>query len=195
MNVLRDAANYMDEHGERAIGEQNSTEALKKDFLAGSLSLEHFWEKIFARDQATRTRDAAKENVALLLDSEIAQKCIVEDRSYYFYQLGFSYFHWAQNVLLQESSDSSRAIELLSQAVGALEEQNFDEDFALYVRGTLAYMQKDMIKLSSCVAALQGESDAADVSNRNILLRMQERLLRGDDPHYSEDYNSLPLEK
>lgn len=85
-------------------------------------------------------------------------------------------FHQAQAKLVEGDIESAR--ELLAQSAELVD----DEDFLLYIKGTQAYIEKDVEKLKEVIANIE------QVVNKKILERFLARLEAGEEIDYSKDY-------
>ena len=94
-------------------------------------------------------------------------------------------FHDAQEKLL--AGDTEAGIEELVKAIEAGSVEEGEEAFVWYMKGTLAYVEKDQESLMEAISNLGKDP------NGEILGRFLARLESGKEPDYKNDYGQGAL--
>ena len=161
---------------------------LKQKLLSGELSLLDFRNKLIDLDQSTLDRKYSLQNLELLSDPEVIsfikeQEEKIQKRYYNF--LSFTEFHVGQYFAC-ENQDEEKTLEHFKKSLEAFEKGEVDEDYrqewGIYVNGTIAYFEKDMGALRESVRLL-GEK-----KNAQVLSRLLQGLEKRGEPNYLEDY-------
>lgn len=91
-------------------------------------------------------------------------------------------FHLAQSRLLEGDIEGGK--KLLNQAAELAVVIKDERDFLGYIKGTLAYLEKDENLLRGVI------NDIGDPVNKAILKRFLTRLESGEEVDYNKDYKS-----
>ncbi len=168
--------------------QQNIYTEIKEKLLSGEISLLDFRNKLIELDQSTLDRKYSLQNLELLQDPEVVsfietQEKTVQKRYYNF--LSFTEFHVGQYHAC-EYKDQTKALEHFKKSLEAFEKGEVDEDYrqewGIYVRGTIAYLEKNTEFLKKSVQLL-GEK-----KNALVLSKLLEGLEKRGEPSYLEDY-------
>lgn len=162
--------------------------SLQKGFLQKNISAREFLERLHSFDQQDPERFSAEAISSLLHNEEIERLCLLEDEEDFFSLRCLVDFHVAQHLLFAERRDEARRY-----FTQALSDVRSDVPLdALYIQGTLAFLEKDLFSLRAILAQLSPSPLHDGRDNRHILLRM-EQALEAQEFSYDKVYNSLPL--
>jgi hypothetical protein len=101
----------------------------------------------------------------------------LRDRSY------LDIFHLAQSRLLEgDIEDGKKLLNQAAELVGVIKDEH---DFLEYIKGTLAYLEKDENLLRGAINSIK------DPVNKGILKRFLTRLESGEEVDYNKDYKNL----
>lgn len=152
---------------------------LKSDLLNGKSTFNDVRNKLFELDQETKSRDAAKENLNFLYDSEVVN-FVNSNPDYvagYESFLSLTEFHVAQELAIENEDDS---LDYFKKAL----KNSKNDSWSAYIEGTILYMEGKMIPENIIrKAEIIGERNAQIL--RNFNLGLGER----GHPSYVEDYS------
>ena len=158
-------------------------EILKQQFLNGELSPDAFLQTLMDLDQSEPTRAASIENVNLLENPLVADKCIgTEHQSEFYDYLGFFYFHQAQ---IFESEGISGLHDFKQALTYSQLSEIIDDntaDWQRYIGATVAYLQNNL----SFLRSFYNDTDTNAALVRNFIRGLETRGV----PNYLEDYGA-----
>lgn len=157
-------------------------EQLKSRLISGAISPDQFLDEIDKLDQSNLERTHAFKNAEILEDDEV-KKFFESGESvdYYYLALSLAYFHTAQDMAIEESTEALKYFEM---SLESFKRANIDrpEETIAYYSATIAYLKKD----------IDGVEKALHVVNNTgfkpIVERFLARLKSGAEINYKEDY-------
>lgn len=160
-------------------------QVLKQRLLFGELEPKAFLDELYALDQATDTRDAATDNLAVLDDANV-RSFFTEPQLHdqYFKLLSMTNFHIGQQKAAINNPDAAKNTE---NALNAAKQVTTSAGYAawiMYVEGTLAYLKKDIESLRKIVDKNVKGPNGAILAN--LLGGLEER----GDISYLADYHT-----
>lgn len=160
-------------------GAENSLESLSKDLVTGEISPDNFLDKVLELDQADPERKSSLQAADILSQSEIVEAFQeIEERTKFYSIRSLTFFHKAQIRLSKGEVDVKDDFERALH--DSLEVGSQDEDWANYIRATIAYLDSDLGSLRE----LSGKINLNKSLVQNFVKGLEER----GHPDYLADY-------
>jgi hypothetical protein len=166
-----------------ASSEQLKQGILKESVISGTISQREFLDELLALDQATPSRDAAKDNGVILEDTDV--KRLFSNGEYaadYLNLLSLTHFHIGQMEILHDPREALAHFRSALTAASEIHESG-SEEWTAYIEGTIAYLEKDKEGVRRAMAKL------SDGRNKEILARCAMGLEQRGEPDYLTDYS------
>ncbi|MDB5265277.1 MAG: hypothetical protein JWN64_848 [Parcubacteria group bacterium] len=161
-------------------GAENSLENLSKTFAAGGISPDNFLDKVLELDQADRERKSSLLAAEILSQPEIVEAFQeTQDRTKFYSIRSLTFFHKAQIRLSKGEADVKDDFERALH--DSLEVGPQNEDWANYIRATIAYLDGDL-------DSLRGLSEKIHL-NKSLVQNFVKGLEERGHPDYLADYS------
>jgi hypothetical protein len=162
---------------------------LKQKFLSGQMGPAEFRNALLELDQSTPDRKQSLENLKLLEDEAVVS--FIEQQSQeiqngYYRFLSFTQFHVGQYVAC-EQRDQEKALGYFKATLDSFEKAGVDEDYTeewgIYIKGTIAYFKNDLEALKECHSLI------STGKNGPVLHVLIQGIEKRGTPSYIEDYD------
>ena len=160
---------------------KTNVEKLKDGLTVGTVSPENFLESVLALDQADKSSDNSIRNREVLLSHEVKkifsdQALTQRTRYLYFSLLSLVCFHLGQDLAIVGKHEE--AVIHFKESLEAGEEY---QDWILYIQGTIAYLENNLVELERCFNEIKE-------TNKDVLERLLNGLNQRGKPDYKIDY-------
>lgn len=156
-----------------------SLEKLSKALTSGELSPDSFLDKVLELDQADPERKSSLVAADVLSQSEIVAMFDNSDERVKFYSIrSLTFFHKAQIRLSQGDEDVGD--DFNKALADSIEVGPQDEDWANYIRATIAYLENDLSSLKELSKKIN--------LNKSLVQNFVEGLEERGYPEYLTDY-------